>query len=42
MDFLEHEVTELTFVGHVVHTAQLGGHALLARPRCVVKLNAEG
>ena len=42
MDFLEHEVAEFALVRHMVHSAELGGHALLARPRCVVKLNAEG
>ena len=42
MDLLEHEVAELALVGHVVHTAELGGHALLARPCRVVELNTEG
>ena len=41
MDFLEHEVTELAFVGHVIHTAELGGHALLAHPHGVVELHPQ-
>jgi len=42
MDLLEHEVAEFALVRHVVHTAELGGHALLARPCRVVELNPEG
>ena len=42
MDFLEHEVTKLALVRHVVHTAELGGHALLTHPCRVVELNTEG
>ena len=40
MDFLQHEVTELTLVRYVIHSTELGRHALLTHPFSVVELNS--
>ena len=42
MDFLEHEMAEMTLVGDMIRSAQQRGHPLLASSGRVVQLNAEG